>query len=147
MTPDLLSVTLQSIYRYAQTVFIPQKAKAVFNMTFVVFYVASFIALTVKLQVVNLEGIVVLEVTNYKDCIRDSFFNVLMKNDYLNSVFIHNTCQQYISTKNLSKILLKRIKNLESVIGSYCSHLHRTTNLSQSSTTYCELPTAFDNVV
>jgi hypothetical protein len=35
----------------------------------------------------------VLEVANYKACIRDSFFNVLMKNDYLNSVFIQNTCQ------------------------------------------------------
>ena len=94
MTVDLPSVTLPSIYRNVQTaVFFPQKAKAVPNMIFVVFYVASFVSLTIKLQVVHLEGLVVLEVANYKACIRDSLFNVLMKNDYLNSVFIQNTCQ------------------------------------------------------
>jgi hypothetical protein len=45
-------------------------------MIFVVFYVASFVTSTIKLQVVHLEGLVVLEVANYKACIRDSFFNV-----------------------------------------------------------------------
>jgi hypothetical protein len=54
-------------------------------MIFAVFYVASFVSLAIQLQVVHLEGLV-LEVANYKACIRDSFFNVLMKNDYLNSV-------------------------------------------------------------
>jgi hypothetical protein len=94
MTVDLPSVTLPSIYHNVQTaVFFPQKVKAVPNMIFVVFYVASFVTSTIKLQVVHLEGLVVFEVANYKACIRDSFFNVLMKNDYLNSVFIQNTCQ------------------------------------------------------
>ena len=37
----------------------------------------------------------------------------------------------------------KRIKNLEIVIESYCSLLQRTKNLSQSSTTQCELTTVF----
>ena len=42
-----MTVDLPSIYRNVQTaVFFPQKAKAVPNMIFVVFYVASFISLT-----------------------------------------------------------------------------------------------------
>ena len=83
-----MTVDLPSIYRNVQTaVFFLQKPKAVPNMIFVVFYVVSFVSLTILLQVVNLEGLVVLEVANYKACIRDSFFNVLMKNDYLNFSF------------------------------------------------------------
>jgi hypothetical protein len=89
-----MTVDLPSIYRNVQTaVFFPQKPKAVPNMILVVFYVTSFVSLKFLLQVVHLEGFVVLEVANYKACICDSFFNVLMKNDYLNSVFIRNTCQ------------------------------------------------------
>jgi hypothetical protein len=42
-----MTVDLPSIYRNVQiAVFFPQKAKAVPNMIFVVFYVASFVFLT-----------------------------------------------------------------------------------------------------
>lgn len=129
------SATLPSTYRNVQTVvFFPEKVKAEPNIIFVVFYVASFVSLTIKCQVVHLEGLVVLEVANYKACIRDSFYKVLMKN-YLNSVFF----PEYMSVvykywEPVENIAYTYQELIEIVLGYYCSLLQRTTNLSKSST-------------
>lgn len=132
---DIPSVTLPSIYHNVQTtVLFPQKTKTVPNMICVVFYVASFVSLSLTLQFVNLEGLVVLEVANDKACICDSFFNILMQNYYLNSVF-------YTEYMSIVHTYWEPVENVQ------WRYQDRDTVVLQSSATSYELITVFENVV